>query len=82
MTSRSSQIVRAVRQISPDHQSSRSWNDRRTFGRSIKVCGADERFYETCQRMLSLNGISSKVVKTPGTGWRRIGPQYRIWIYE
>ena len=63
------------------------YNDKRTFGRSIKIWGINnnKEIYNEINNMLKEKGFNTKVIKT--RDWKRLGifnygGNYRLWIKE
>lgn len=59
------------------------FNDKTSFGRSIKVWGMDRKFYNEAAKVLSQHGYKTSIVKTRDLkGLWSTGGQWRIWVYN
>ena len=59
------------------------FNDKTSFGRSIKVWGADHAWHHEAAKVLNQHGYKTALVKTPVLEgpWTQ-GGATRIWVYE
>lgn len=58
------------------------FNDKTSFGRSIKVWGVDRKWYDEAANILKQHGYTVKIVKTRELKsiWST-GGATRIWVY-
>ena len=84
-----SKIVRAI--VKEQNRRLHVFNDKRTFGRSIKVWGWTSEDYMNAAQQIRAAGMSvvirefdaARLVYKPATGWKsekRI--QRRLWVYD
>lgn len=59
------------------------YNDKTSFGRSIKVQGVDDKWHHEAANILKQHGYNTKIVTTPilKETWRN-GGETRIWVYK